>query len=173
MQPPLRGGIVVVLVVRLIAGPVAALQVEIETGWLVAALVGPAQVDAIEVGGIAVAQPHGEHVAAVDLGVLAVQLAADLREAVGRDELVAETLPLLLVAGDALGQLQADVLQLDEILDARGPVEGGTAAIADFGQVVALLQVRVAASWAALHRGCRQAACVASMSSEPKSRLTL
>ena len=94
--------------------------------------------------------------AAVDLGVLAVELAADLREAVRGDELVAEALPLLLVAGDALGELQADVLQVDEVVDPRRAVEGGAAAVADLGQVVALLEVGVAALRAALHRGGHQ-----------------
>ena len=125
-------------------------------GWLPRWLAQP-EVDAVQVGGVAVAQPHDERVAAVDLGVLAVELAADLREAVGRDELVAEALALLLVAGDALGELQADVLQLDEVCRSRAvAVEGGAAAIAHLGQVGALLQVGVAARRAALHGGRRQ-----------------
>ena len=115
LQPCLGRGVVLVFVVGLVARPVAALEVEVEARRLIAALIGPAEVDAIQVGGVAVAQPQGERVAAVDLGVLAVELAADLREAVGGDELVAEALALLLVAGDALGELQADVLELDEV----------------------------------------------------------
>ena len=156
LQPALGRGIVLVFVVGLVARPVAALEVEDEARRLVAALIGPAEVDAVEVGGVAVAEPHGERVTAVDLGVLAVELAADLREAVGGDELVAEALALLLVAGDALGELQAHVLKLHEVLDPGRAVEGGAAAIAHLGQVGALLQVRIAALRAALHRGRRR-----------------
>jgi hypothetical protein len=78
-----------------------------------AALVGPTEIDAVEIGGIAVAEAHGEDIAAVNLGVLAVEFSADFREAVGGNELVSETLTFLLVAGNALGQLEADILQVD------------------------------------------------------------
>ena len=59
LEPPLRGGIVVVFFIRLVTRPIAALEVEVETGWLGAALVGPAQIDAVEVGRVAVTEPHG------------------------------------------------------------------------------------------------------------------
>ena len=45
---------------------------------------------------------------------------------------------------------------MHEIVDAGGSVEGGAAAIADFGQVVALFQVGIAALRAALHGGGHQ-----------------
>ena len=72
-------------------------------GWL-SVLVRPAEVDSVEVGGVAVAE--GEHVLVVaeDLRILAVQPAVDLREAVRGHEVVAEALPLLFVAGDTLGE---------------------------------------------------------------------
>ena len=67
--------------------------------------------------------------------------------------MVTETLPLLLVAGDALGEAQAHVLQPDQTVDAGRRIEDGAAAVADLGQVgFARLEVGVAASGTALHR---------------------
>ena len=51
----LRRGIVLVLVIGLIARPVAALQIQYETWGLVAALVRPAEVDTVKIGSVAVA----------------------------------------------------------------------------------------------------------------------
>ena len=50
----LRGGVVLVRLVCLIARPITTFEVKIETGRLVAALFGPAEVYAVERGGIAV-----------------------------------------------------------------------------------------------------------------------
>ena len=151
--PPFGGRIVLVLSVGLVARPVAALQVEIEAARLVSILVRPAEADAVEIGGVAVAEPERAYIVAVNLRILAVEPAVDLGEAVCRDQVVAEALPLLLVAGDALSEAQAHVLQLDEAVDAGRRIKGGAATIADLGKVgVARLKVGIAAARATLHR---------------------
>ena len=66
----------------------------------------------IEIGGVTVAQPQSRYCPSTQhLCILSVLLAANLRESVGRNELVAEPLSLFLIAGNTLSQLQAHVLQ--------------------------------------------------------------
>src|SRR5207249_88963 len=50
-----------------------------------------------------------------NFGILAVEFAADVREAVGNGELVTKTLAFFFVASDALGELEADVLQMHKV----------------------------------------------------------
>ena len=62
----------------------------------------PAEIDSVEVSGVAVAEPRDQRIADVDLGVLAVKPAPYLREAIRADQLVTEPLPLFLIAGNPL-----------------------------------------------------------------------
>src|SRR5262249_44718769 len=102
----------------------------------------------------AIAETHGECVTAVNLGVLTIKLAADLGEAIGGNQPIAESLALLFIASDALRKPEADVLQMDEVIDPGGAVERGTAAITYFSEIVSKLQVSIATLLATLHRSC-------------------
>ena len=79
----------------------------------------PAEIDTVQIGGVAVAEFEYPGVAVENLGVLAIELAVDFREPVGGDQAIAEPLPFFLVAGDALGLPDGHVLHGDEAVDAH------------------------------------------------------
>ena len=114
---PFARRVVAVRGVGLVAGPVAAFDVEIEAARLAPVLMRPAEVDAVEVGCVAVAEGEHGHAVAQDFRVPAVEPAVDLGETIGGDEVVAEAPPFLFVAGDALREPQAHVLQLHQAVD--------------------------------------------------------
>ena len=149
--PTVGRGVVPVFPIGFVARPVPFLQVENEPVRLVRPALRPAQVDAVEIRGVPIAQAHDADAIDGGFAVASVHLAADLREPVGADKPVAEALPLLLVAGDALHRPQADVLHADEIADKRFLVQARAASLANLRQVDAFGDMRVPAARATLH----------------------
>jgi len=128
---PCAHGILGIIGVRCIVCPITPFEIEQETGWLVASLVDPTEIDPVKGGSIAVAQPHYKLTIHVHIRILAVEFPSDVGEPVRRCQPVTETLALFLVAGDPLRELQAHILKMDQIGYDRVGVEGGTATIAD------------------------------------------
>ena len=138
--------------VGLIARPIASLHIQVEAPRLAFVLIRPTEVGPVEVGRVAVAEREHGFATAQNLGVLAILPAVDLREAIRGREVVPEALPFLFVTGDALGEGEAHVLQLNQTVDARRGIQRRIAAGAHFRQVEpARLEMRVSAPRTTLH----------------------
>ena len=110
----------------------------------------PTEIDAIQIGRVAITQTQHRNPVNPHGGIPAIQFAAHLRETVRGDDPITEPLPFFLIAGDPLGQLEADITQMNQLGNLRRLIQGGRATVADFSEMHALFQMRVATGRATL-----------------------